>query len=105
MARIMALHDASPDLDDDSADEPPRVRPWRMILGSMIGLVGMGLVLCSWFVLRNPGPEPQGSGGVFGQWFVSIIAWVMLFVGGVVAVVALVTLVLALIEARAARAS
>jgi hypothetical protein len=71
----------------------------------VFGLVGTGLVLWSWFVLRDPGPEPLGSGGVFGQWFVSIIAWVMLFVGGLVAIVATVTLVLALIEARAIRVS
>jgi hypothetical protein len=96
--------DTEAELDEAFVDERPQVRPWRMILGSVVGLVGMVLAVWSWFVLRYPGPEPKGSGGVAGQWLATVVAWVMLFVGGTIAVVAAVTLVLAILEARAARA-
>lgn len=92
------------DLDEVFVDEQPQVRPWRMILGSVVGFVGMVLVVWSCFALLNPGPEPQGSAAAVGQAYMSIVAWVTLFVGALISVVAAVTLVLAILEARAARA-
>lgn len=95
-------HETGPSDDDEFEDDPPQVRPWRMLIGSVFGLVGTALAQLSWSVIRGPRPEPQGSAAAVGQWYASVIAWVMLFVGALVAVVATVVLVLALLEARSA---
>jgi drug/metabolite transporter (DMT)-like permease len=99
---MTAERDTEDELDDVFVDERPQVRRWRMILGSVVGFVGMVLVVWSCFALRNPGPEPQGSAAAVGQAYMSIVAWVTLFVGALIAVGAALTLVTALIEARAA---
>jgi NhaP-type Na+/H+ or K+/H+ antiporter len=94
------------DLDhgDDFDPDPPRVRPWRMIVGSVIGVVATLLALWSWAVMRAVAraPEPQGSGAAVGQALGSVIAAVVLVVSAIVAMVAAATPITALAEARAA---
>jgi len=82
-----------PDDDDDvfEPEEEPRVRPGRMILGSVLGLVGMALALLSGSYLLESRSEPQGSAAAIGQTYASAIAWIVLVVGALVAVVATMT--------------
>lgn len=94
-----------PDDDDDEfePEEEPRVRPGRMILGSVFGLVGMALVLMAGSYLLESPSEPQGSAAAIGQTYGSAIAWIVLVVGALVALVATVTLVIAILDAQDAR--
>lgn len=90
-------------IDDELDPDTPKVRPLRMILASVFGLAGtVAAVFGLWYV-RSHRPEPQGSAAVVGQSVASVIAWGVLLVGSLVAVVATVTLILALREAHAAR--
>jgi len=95
---------AKADTDDELIEEPPRIRPWRMILGGVFGVGGTVMALLSWSFLRGPRTEPQGSAAAIGQGYASMMSWGTLFVGALIAVVATTAFVLALLEARAARA-
>lgn len=94
-----------PDDDDDEfePDEEPRVRPGRMLLGSVLGLVGMALSLMAGSYLLESPSEPQGSAAAIGHTYGSAIAWIVLVVGALVAAVATVTLVIAILDAQDAR--
>ncbi len=93
--------------DDDELEdeEPPRVRPVRMVVASVFGiLAAVGTLMC-WFALHpsEPPPEPKGDAAIALQGFVPLISWIGLMVCGLVAVVSAITLIMALLEARAAR--
>ena len=82
----------------------PRVRPLRLILGGLFAFAGvLGTV---WSLLAvcpaDPPREPQGAAAALGQHYVSVIAWVALVVCAIVGLLGTVTLVTALLEARAA---
>jgi len=88
-----------------SAAPPPRVRTFRIVVSTGLLVIGATGALLAWFAIHpsRPPHEPQGSAAVIGQSLVTTVAWVTLVAGGAIALIAAVSLVLALIEARAAR--
>ncbi len=96
------------DGDDEELEvAPPRVRPVRMVVAGVLGVLALLGAFMSWFVLHpsHPPPEAQGSAAVIGRSLTPFVAWTCLVMCGLVAVVSAITLAMALREARAARAS
>lgn len=78
-----------------------------MVVASVVGVLGAGGALLSWFVIHpaHPPPGPQGSAAAVGQSFAPALAWISFVVCVLGAVASAITLVITLYEARAARSS
>lgn len=94
--------------DDDEGDqledeEPPRVRPARMVIASILGIPAIVITILSIVSLTSERPEPNGEITVILQPLSTAIAWLALIVFGVTGALCTVVLVGALLEARRAR--
>lgn len=83
------------------------MRPVRIVVAGVFGVLALLGAFMSWFVIHpsRPPPEAQGSAAVIGRSLTPFVAWTCLVMCGLVAVVSAITLAMALREARAARAS
>ena len=108
-----AGHDGDEDDSDSDSDDidiaadaaRPQVRTFRIVVSTGFLAVGATFALLAWFAIHpsRPPHEPQGSPAVIGQSLVTVVGWATLVASSAIALIAAVSLALALIEARAAR--